>query len=64
MTSPQHGPPRSKKDYIWIKGDPITLADLKLLGPHKVTIPSKLTTVEESIEKDNTKILRLLKGKD
>ena len=64
MTSPQHGPPRSKKDYIWIKKDLITLIDLKLLGLHKVIIPLKLIAVEESIKKDNTETLRLLKGKD
>ena len=63
-TSPQRGPPRLKKDYIWTKGDPIILVGLKLLGLYKVIIPSKPTTVEESIKKDDTETLRLLKGKD
>ena len=64
MTLPQCGPPRSKKDYIWTKKDPITLINLSLLGPHKVTIFLKLITVEKFIKKDNTKTLTLLKGKN
>ena len=64
MSLPQRGPPRSKKNYIWTKKDPITLVDLSLLGPHKITAPLKLTAVEKSIEKDDTKTLRLLKGRD
>ena len=63
-TSPQRGPPRSKKDYTWTEGDPITLAGSRLLGPHKVIIPLKPTAVEESIEKDDTETLRPSKGKD
>ena len=45
------------------KGDPIILVDLSLLDSHKITVPLKLTTVEESIKKNNTETLRLLKGK-
>ena len=61
---PQHGPPKSKKDYTWTEENPITLVDLRLLGLYKVTIPLKPTAVEEFIKKDNTETLRLLKGKD
>ena len=64
LTLPQRGPPVSKKDYIWTEGDPIIIINLSLLGPHKVTISSKLTAVEKFIKKNNTKTLRLLKGKD
>ena len=64
LTLPQRRPPRSKKDYIWTEGDPIIIIDLSSLGPHKVTIFLKPTTVKKSIKKDNTKTLRLLKGKD
>ena len=64
MFLPQYGLPRLKKDYIWTKKDPIILIDLSLLGLHKITIPSKLTAVEEFIKKDNTEILRLLKSRD
>ena len=35
-----------------------------MLGSHKVTISLKLTAMEEFIEKDNTKTLRILKDKD
>ena len=35
-----------------------------MLDLYKITISSKLTAVKESIKKDNTKTLRLLKGKD
>ena len=64
MTSPQCGPPRSKKNYIWTKEDPIILTDLRLLGPYKVIIFLKLTAVKKFIKKDNTETLRPLKGKD
>ena len=40
------------------------MIDLSLLKLHKVIIPSRPTTVEKSIKKDNTKTLRLLKSKD
>ena len=40
------------------------MVDLSLLGSHKVIIPLKPTAVEESIKKDNTETLKLLKGKD
>ena len=40
------------------------MVGLSSLGLYKVIIFLKLTTVEEFIKKDDTKILRLLKGKD
>ena len=40
------------------------MVDLSSLDLHKVTISSKLTAVKKSIKKDNTKTLKLLKGKD
>ena len=40
------------------------MINLSSLGPHKVTIPLKLTAVEKFIEKDDTETLRLLKSKD
>ena len=64
MFLPQHRSPRLKKDYIWTEEDSIIIISLSSLDLYKIIISSKLTTIKEFIEKDNIKILRLLKDKD